>query len=110
MKHSGRHENGKTGSIRVSAVSAALPELYALAGPYLRTVLILIGYFLMGMLLARGALAGMLAPLGVSFVAAVSCRRTSSRLYGAAALCGSFLGYMLSSGAVDGLKYCAAAA
>ncbi len=110
MKRLGRHENGKTGSFSVSAVSAVLPGLYSLAGPYLRTVLICIGYFLMGMLLARGALAGMLAPLGVSFVAAVSCRRTSSRLYGAAALCGSLLGYMLSSGAVDGLKYCAAAA
>ena len=109
MNKMGKHESGRAVRFSAGALTAALPKLWT-GSPAIRAFGQALVYFLLALLLARGVIAGHFAPLGVSFVAAVSCRRGAKRVHAAAALFGAMLGYALAGGSLDWLKYCAACA
>ena len=102
MKNLGKHENARFGA---SAAAAVLPRLGEISSPTLRTAGMAAVYFILALFLARGTVAGVLAPFGVGFTAAVSCRRAPSKLYAFLAFAGASLGYALANGAADGLRY-----
>ena len=69
-------------------------------GAFIRAIVMRVVYFLLGVLISRGAVLGELSPFGPAYVAAVPIGCTLS------ALLGSVLGYILLSPA-DGFRYIA---